>query len=125
MESQGRRFGGLVDVKDGDGAKTRRLTGYAAGSSRNGNGDATVISIVKKHEREFAGRVGGDKRRAMLGKEPVCIRSIGCSIGIQQREVALVAEVPEDVSRTCAVVVVNLDEPILVTAGDDQVAIIF
>src|SRR5580692_3626483 len=70
IDHEGSSFRRFVDVKDGDGAKTRRLTSHATGSSRNGNGDAAVVSIVKKHEREFAGRVGGDKRRAMLGKEP-------------------------------------------------------
>src|ERR1051325_4740206 len=40
------------------------------------------------------------------------------------REVPLESEPPEDIPRASTIVIVNFYEPILVTAGDDEVAVI-
>ena len=69
----------------------------------------------------------------MLGEEPVGEIGVWSAVGVQEGEIGSVfgcrvggkyrAEFPEDVSRASAVIVVDFDEPILVTDGDDEIAV--
>ena len=123
MESQSRGHGGFIEVQEGNraiaaGCRPRRRF-------LRDDRDAAVVAIVEENEGELAARVRGGERRAVLGVEPVEGIGVRSAIGVQKGEIALVAEVSDGMfpESPAPVVVVDFDEPILVTDGDDEVAV--
>ena len=53
----------------------------------------------------------------------LCIGPIGGICATLQREIASLSEMPENAARALAVVVVDLEHPVLVSERDDEVAI--
>lgn len=121
MEADRGGLGGLVEIDLRNSAEeARRLAGGTASHAR---GEDAVVTVVEKDQGEFSAGVGGDEGRAMLGEEPVGgIGGVGYAL---EGEVALETEMPEDVSRAGAIIVVNFEEPILVADGDDEVAVVW
>ncbi len=58
------------------------------------SGDATVVSVIKEDQREFAGGVGGNEMGPCWAKNQSVAVVSGVPSAFNRREVALVAEVP-------------------------------
>src|ERR1041384_3420433 len=123
MDDKGGGLSSFVGVKEWNSAKAWGLAGYAAGASHGAN-DAAIITVIEEDQGEFASGVCGSEGRAVLGEEPVSIVGVRRAISVHQSEVPLESEPPEDIPRASTIVIVKFYEPILVTAGDDEVAVI-
>ena len=58
----------------------------------------------------------------MLGVEPV--RGVGGIRDTLQGEITLIAKMPENVARTGTIGIIDFDQPVLVTDGNDQIAVV-
>ena len=117
MERERRGFCGFIDIQNRRGAvMARRIAGRAAGHA---SWKHPVIVIIEKSQSEISGAVGAREGRSVLGIKPVCrIRSP------HQREVALIPEMPDDVSRPGSVGVVDLQQPVLMSQRYDQISVV-
>src|SRR6185437_9843824 len=89
------------------------------GGADAGGGDAAKAVVHHGNGELSGGRAAGHKLGIMLAVEPILGR--GAAL---QGEVALVAQPPQNVARTLAVLVINFYDPVLVTHGKQQVSII-
>jgi hypothetical protein len=115
VERNGSGFGGFVELEKWNGAvEARQLASCSAGDTGS---EYAVVAVIEKDERKLPGRVGRDERGAMLRVEPVRgVRGIRDTL---QGEITLIAEMPEDVARAGTIGIIDFDQPVLVTDGND------
>src|SRR5208283_1681451 len=109
-------FREFVDLEGGNAAETgthsRSATDIAVAVQDS------EVSIVEKHEGENARAIRAQNRRIVLTIVPIDGRLL-----TGQREITAGTKAPQDVARARAILVVDFDDPILVSHRKDQVSI--
>src|SRR5271168_2984346 len=117
MEEKGRSLCVLVNLHDWDGGVvTRRRAGGVAGDA---GGKFAIIAIVHKAELEDSGRVGAHEIGVVLSVKPV-----GGVDGPLQGKVSAFPQLPEDRAGPGPILIVDLDDPVLVANGDQEIAVV-
>ena len=116
MERKRSRHRRLVDLVDrNSGERADREAGLCARLVR---WKRSIVAVVHHPEIKNMSRGRPKKCRAVLRVRP--IGGIGAA---DECEVASLPKVPEDVAGTLSVFVINLEDPVLVSQGDQQVTV--
>ena len=117
VEGERSGLGGFIELKHWNRAEeTGRLSDCAAGEAGR---EKPVVSVIEDRQSELSCRVARRKRRPVLRVEPV-----GRIRSSHQGEIALVAQMPEDVSCSVCVRVVHLHQPVLVSDRNNYVSVV-